>query len=77
MKYQVIPFVASMGSKKEKKTPSEQLEDLINTYTQQGWDYIRVESITTFVAGNSGCFGLGATPSHTTSRQMIVFRKSS
>jgi len=75
MEYKVIPFVASIGGRKEKKTPSEQLEDLIKTYTKQGWSYIRVESISTFVAGDSGCFGIGATQGHTTSRQMVVFSK--
>jgi len=77
MKYKVIPFVASIGDKKEKLSPSEQLENLIQKGVNQGWEYIRVESITTFVAGDSGCFGFGGTPGHTTSRQMIVFKKIS
>jgi len=77
MEYKVVPFVASIGDKKEKSTPSDQLENLIQTGTKQGWNYVRVESISTFVAGDSGCFGFGATQGYTTSRQMIVFSKSS
>ena len=77
MEYKVVPFVASIGDKKEKLTPSDQLENLIRTTANQGWNYIRVESISTYVAGDNGCFGIGATQGHVVSRQMIVFSKSS
>ncbi len=76
MEYKVIPFVASLDAKKgTSENVAEQLESLIKNYTNQGWEYVRLESVTTFVQPDSGCFGLGAKPGYTTTRQMIVFKK--
>jgi hypothetical protein len=75
MEYKVVPFVASIdASKGTSKHVAEQLESLITNFTNQGWKYIRLESVTTYVQPVSGCFG-GAKPGYTTSRQMIVFGK--
>lgn len=54
---------------------AEQLESTIKTYTAQGWHYMGLESVTTFVQPDAGCFGLGAKPGYTTSNQMVVFKK--
>lgn len=76
MEYKVIPFVASIDSKKENSTHvAEQLEEIIKHHSNQGWSYIRLESVSTFVQPESGCFGLGAKPGYETSRQMVVFSK--
>lgn len=76
MEYKVIPFVASIDSKKENLTHvAEQLQEIIKHHTNKGWNYVRLESVTTFVEPESGCFG-GGTPGYTTSSQMIVFSKS-
>lgn len=75
MEYKVIPFVASIDSKKGNSTHvANQLEEIIKNHSNQGWNYIRLESVSTFVEPESGCFG-GAKPGYTTSRQMIVFSK--
>ncbi|OEK09738.1 hypothetical protein A8C32_12440 [Flavivirga aquatica] len=76
MEYKVIPFVASIDSKKGNSTHvANQLEEIIKHHSNQGWNYIRLESVSTFVQPNAGCFGIGAKPGYTTSRQMIVFNK--
>ncbi|MBN4047343.1 hypothetical protein JYU05_02260 [bacterium AH-315-P13] len=76
MEYKVIPFVASIDSKKGNSTHvADQLEEIIKHHSNQGWKYIRLESVSTFVQPDAGCFGLGAKPSFTTSSQMIVFSK--
>lgn len=76
MEYKVIPFVASLDPKKgTSEHVAQQLEDIVKNYSNQGWKYIRLESVTTFVQPENGCFGLGAKPGYTTSRQMIVFEK--
>lgn len=77
MEYKVIPFVASIDSKiGTSNHVAEQLENLIKNYTNQGWKYIRLESVTTFVQPDNGCFGIiGTKPGYTTTRQMIVFSK--
>ena len=77
MEYKVIPFVASIDSKSGNSTHvAEQLEEIIKHHSNQGWKYVRLESVSTYVQPDTGCFGLGAKPGYTTSRQMVVFSKS-
>ncbi|MDC8002734.1 hypothetical protein POV27_01600 [Aureisphaera galaxeae] len=76
MEYKVVPFVASIDrAKNTQKQVAEQLEDLIQNQTNLGWEYVRLESVTSFVNPINGCFGIGAQPGFTTHRQMAVFRK--
>ncbi len=76
MEYKVIPFVASIDQKNGNSVHvAQQLEDLIRNYTIQGWKYERLESVTTFVQPDNGCFGFGAKPGYTTTKQMVVFSK--
>jgi hypothetical protein len=78
MEYKVVPFIASIDrTKNAQKQVAEQLEVIIKHYTDQNWDYVRVESISSFVKPDGGCFGIGGNPGFTTSRQMVVFRKLS
>ena len=77
MEYKVIPFIPVINRNKENSTQvAQQLEDIIKHHTNQGWSYVRLEGVETFIQPESGCFGLGAQPGYTTSRQMIVFSKS-
>lgn len=76
MEYKVIPFVASIDSKKGNSTHvADQLEEIIKHHSNQGWKYVSLESVSTFVQPDTGCFGFGAKPGYTTSRQMVVFSK--
>ncbi|MEN3323696.1 hypothetical protein VP395_08150 [Mariniflexile soesokkakense] len=76
MEYKVIPFVASIDSKKGNSSHvADQLEEIINHHSKQGWKYVRLESVSTLVQPDAGCFGLGAKPGFTTSTQMVVFSK--
>lgn len=76
MEYKVVPFVASIDHKSGTSDDvAKQLEKLINEYASQGWKYIRLEGVSTFVNPDNGCFGLGAKPGFTTNRQMVVFSK--
>lgn len=76
MDYKVIPFVASIDSKKGNSNHvADQLDDVIRHHSNQGWEYVRLESVSTFVQPDNGCFGFGGKPGYTTSRQMVVFRK--
>ncbi|MFK7077233.1 DUF4177 domain-containing protein [Flavobacterium oreochromis] len=76
MEYKVVPFVASLDPKKGTSgNVANQLENLINDFSSQGWKYVRLESVTTFVNPETGCFGLGAKPGYITTRQMIVFER--
>jgi hypothetical protein len=76
MDYKVIPFVASLDSKKGNSSHvADQLEEIIKHHSIQGWKYVRLESVSTFVQADTGCFGFGGKPGYATSRQMVVFSK--
>lgn len=76
MEYTVVPFVASIDHKKGNSGDvARQLEQLIAQHTSNGWNYVRLESVTTFVSPDNGCFGLGGKPGYTTAKQMVVFSK--
>jgi hypothetical protein len=73
--YKVVPFVASVGTNEGSQQAASQLEDLIKGFTNSGWEYVRLESVETYIAGNTGCLGLGATPARLVSYSMVVFRQ--
>jgi hypothetical protein len=75
MEYKVLPFVASIQNKGTSSQSAKQLEEVISAQSAAGWEYMRLESVSTFIAGDKGCFGLGGTPGHATAHQMIVFKK--
>lgn len=77
MEYKVVPFTATLDQKKGTTgTVANQLESLIHKYNEQGWEYVRLESVSTFVQPDGGCFGLGAKQGYMASYQMIVFSKN-
>lgn len=73
--YRVVPFVASIALNEGANQAAAQLEALITTWTDNGWEYVRLESIETYVAGNSGCLGFGATPPRLASYSIAVFKQ--
>jgi hypothetical protein len=75
MQFKVLPFVASVSNTQGSGAAAAQLETLINQYSADGWEFVRLESVQTVIAGTSGCFGFGATPAITTVYSMAVFRK--
>jgi hypothetical protein len=72
--YRVVPFVAAIGMNEGSAQAAAQLEALIKSWTDAGWEYVRLESVETVVSGNNGCFGIGAVPSRFVSYSMAVFR---
>lgn len=78
MEYKVVPFTASINHQKETSSVvASQLQNLIEQYHQQGWSYVRLESVSTYVQPDSGCFGLGAQPGYLSTYQMVVFSRAS
>ena len=75
MKYKVVPFVAAINQADGPSMAAKQLEELINDYSAEGWEYLRLENLETYVAGSSGCFGFGATEGTTTTVSLAVFKK--
>jgi hypothetical protein len=75
MQYKVMPFVANVSRTQGADMAASQLQSLIDQHSSQGWDYERLESVETVIAGSNGCFGIGARPSVTTACTMAVFSK--
>lgn len=76
MEYKVVPFTATLDQKKETTSVvAEQLGELIEYYNNHGWKYIRLESVSTYVRPDPGCFGIGSKPGYMASYQMVVFSK--
>ena len=76
MEYKVIPFTAHIDHKTGSSNHvSLQLEQIINKYSEQGWTYLKMETVTNHVSGDAGCFGLGAKPGFTLVSNMLVFKK--
>lgn len=75
MEFLVVPFVAQITQKDTTNHVAKQLQRVINEHSSQGWEYVRMENVETFVEGTSGCFGFGAKPSYTTACTVLVFKK--
>lgn len=77
MQYKVVPFVAALDQKKiiSSDHVAQQLEQLVTKANTEGWEYVRIESVHTRVAGDNGCFGFGAKPGYSKEVQVVVFQK--
>lgn len=76
MEYKVVPFSTHIDHKTGfSKHVALQLEQMINKHSEQGWTYLRMETLTNEISGNTGCFGFGAKPGLTLVSNMLVFIK--
>jgi hypothetical protein len=75
MEFKVVPFTAQIKQNDSSATVASQMQSIIDKHSSEGWEYVRMDSIQTSVAGTSGCFGLGAQPGFTTVFNVLVFRK--
>jgi len=74
--YKVVPFTAILHQQKQtEKVIAEQLQNLIERYSVEGWKYVGLEGVSTYVQPDQGCFGIGAKPAYMTTYQMVVFIK--
>ena len=76
MEYKVVPFFASINQQKQNTNDvANQLESLVKQYADLGWDYVRLESVSTYIQPDNGCFGLGAKQGFMATYQMVVVSK--
>lgn len=76
MEYKVVPFTAVLSHQKlDTGVVSDQLDKVITQYTDLGWEYVRLESVSTYIQPDAGCFGLGGKPGYMAAYQMIVFSR--
>jgi len=73
--YLVIPFVPVIKHGQGSPQVAKQLGDLIDLHVNEGWDYYRLEQVTTYV--KPGC--IGALFGHSmvpVTHQFIIFRSA-
>ena len=75
MQYHVIPFVANIGMTEGAAAAAGQLQHMIDQLAAQGWEYVRLEELTTHVAGTDGCFATGAVSPSMRTVSLAVFRR--
>lgn len=75
MEYKVVPFTAHITRDDTSVTVAGQMQALIDNTISSGWEYMRMDSVQTSVAGTGGCFGIGAQPPYTTTFNVLVFKK--
>lgn len=73
--YKVLPFQANISNTGSSKDVASDVQRIIDSEVSSGWEFVQIQELTTFVAGSSGCFGLGATPGTTTSMSLLIFKK--
>ena len=73
--YKVVPFQAHIANTGSGQDVATNLEQVITREVSAGWSFVQIQELTTSVAGSSGCFGLGATPSTTIYLSVLIFRK--
>ena len=56
--FKAVPFTAKINRGDTAQKVAEQIQLLIDEYSQDGWTYLRLESVETSVAPDKGCFGL-------------------
>lgn len=75
MEYKVVSIVPVQKEKETGVQVAQDLENTIKQHSRDGWAYVRVENLKTWVNPAGGCFGFGQTPGYYAERQMIVFKK--
>ncbi len=76
MSTKVIPFSPMIkGRRQNANDVANSLENIISQYSVDGWEFYNFYTMETMVAGSSGCFGIGATPSTMINLGFVVFKK--
>lgn len=75
MEYKVVPFNAVIRQKDGASQAASQLQSLIDTMKAEGWEYVDMANVDTYVEGTSGCLGIGAKPGYSASVAVVVFKK--
>ncbi|HVW96606.1 MAG TPA: hypothetical protein VHA56_11615 [Mucilaginibacter sp.] len=75
MTFKVVPFKAKISRGDTSATVAAQMQAIIDSHSDQGWNYMRMDSVETFVAPTKGCFGFGSIPGTTTAYNVLVFSR--
>lgn len=75
MQTKVIPFNPTIKGSQNANDVATSLSTLIDAESVNGWKFYNFYTSETVVAGSSGCFGVGASPSQHTNIGFVVFIK--
>jgi hypothetical protein len=75
MEFTVVPFTAQITRSDTTSAVASQMQTIIDSYNSQGWIYLRMDSVQTYVEGTAGCFGIGAQAGYNTTYNVMIFRK--
>ena len=75
MTYKLVPIYPNIANKQTTGDVVTKIEAIINREAGEGWQYMHMETVTTWVAGDTGCFGIGGTPGYNTNLQILVFKQ--
>ena len=76
MTYKILPFAAQINREDTSAVVAHQMQTIIDTTVAEGWEYQRMDTVETTVAGTNGCFGMGAQPAIITSYSVLVFKRA-
>jgi hypothetical protein len=75
MECKIVPFTAQIKRDDTAAAVAGQMQAIIDSNLQSGWEYSHMDSVQTYVAGDTGCFGVGAKPGYVTTFNVLVFKK--
>jgi hypothetical protein len=75
MQYKAIGFDPPATRGDPATSAAADLQAIIMTQTNDGWEFVGVQNHSTTVPGSSGCFGFGAMSPYQTTLSIAVFRK--
>lgn len=75
MEYLVKSLSPQISIGGSKANLAKDIQGVIQQHANEGWEYVGIEHLTSRVPGNSGCFGLGATPGYDIQVQLLIFKR--
>lgn len=75
MEYLVKSLSPQIKLGENKSKLADEIQNVIQTYANDGWEYVGIEHLTSRVPGNSGCFGIGATQGFDVGVQLLIFKR--
>jgi hypothetical protein len=76
MQFKSIPFIATVKQSATTQQVANQLQEMLNTQTADGWTFDTIQTVKTIIQPTNGCFGIGAQPMSIEYCSVATFTKS-
>jgi hypothetical protein len=73
--FKVVPFQAAISHYGTMHELAASLQIAIDLENADGWDFVQLQELTTWVDGSSGCFGIGAVSGHNRAIPVLIFKR--